>query len=196
MRNKKKAAPFFLRRSFVVPAILVLVLLIAGGSWVWQSRHAQNKTSQSADSDKPRPVGAVDYGPPSPHDNDDIEARKGNPEKSPDTLDGFGNSSNTAGSLAVTVTRADVDTPGKTLQVGALAEGATSGTCLLKLTKGSEVVTKTSPFEADVNSYSCTIFTIPFSDIPSSGEWQVSVTVQADGKQGTGSWPAKVMISK
>lgn len=193
MRNKKKASPFFLRRSFVVPAIFVL--LIAGGFWAWQSQNA-GKTSPSADSNKPRPVGSVDYGPAGPHDNDDIEARKDNPEKSPDTLDGFGNSSNTSGSLAVTVTRADVDTSGKTLQVGALAEGATSGTCLLKVTKGSEVITKTSPFGADVNSYSCTIFTVPLSDFPSSGEWQVSVTVQAEGKQGTGSWPTKVMISK
>lgn len=79
-----------------------------------------------------------------------------------------------------------------TLQIRTLIEKVTStGTCELKLTKGSSVVTKISSIQALASSSTCQGFDIPMTEL-TQGEWTAELTVTSEGLSGTTSRSIKV----
>ncbi|HYH74975.1 MAG TPA: hypothetical protein VD735_03360 [Candidatus Saccharimonadales bacterium] len=185
----------FFKRPIIIGAAILLLLVTAGGVYAFKQQQANDQVASRESDEGPREVGDVDYGPADERDNDASDKAKDNPTNAPDTLDGF--PADTSGNVSVLVSRADADNTAKTLQVGTIVEGATAGTCQLKLTKSGQAdVVRTATIVAENNTSSCEIFTVPYGDIPASGDWQVDVTVLVNGKTASGDWPDKVAIVK
>lgn len=60
----------------------------------------------------------------------------------------------------------------------------TSGTCNLKMSLGSQVIEQSAPIFADPSTSSCQGFDVPLSELSTSGTWQITVQVSANGKTG------------
>lgn len=59
-----------------------------------------------------------------------------------------------------------------------------SGTCNLTMTSGSSTFTKAAEIATSASTSTCQGFDIPLSEL-SSGSWQISIKISADGKTGT-----------
>lgn len=72
-----------------------------------------------------------------------------------------------------------------TLQIRTLIENVSSnGTCALKLTKGSSVVSRSAGIQALSSSSTCKGFDIPVSDL-STGQWLVTLTITIGAEKAT-----------
>jgi cytoskeletal protein RodZ len=169
--------------------VLALVVLLAAGAGLWLYKHRsadQAKTDQGI-----KPQNTVDYSPGTDQDNQATDQNKGSSDPK-DTLDDSANNSNntpTPGNFTVTITGANPDPNARVVRVSTLVQGVTSGTCVVSLTKtGQTTVTATNQVTVQNNSYVCPNFVIPYDQIPTSGQWNVSVTVTNNNKTVTGQW--------
>ena len=81
-----------------------------------------------------------------------------------------------AGSIEVSIPYADPT------RLTVLIDAVVSGTCTLKITKGSETITDSAPIQAGPNSSTCQGFNYRAL---SSGEWTASVTVNTSSANGS-----------
>lgn len=194
------------KKPYLVAALLV-VLIGAGVFGFVKYRDHKNNTI--------RPENSVDYSAAKKSDNKSNENRKSsNGSSSSDSS----SSSTTAGkdtnntattqptldspattpSFSVTVTGANADDANHVLRVSTLVNGVTSGTCKLTVSKsGQTSVTAENQVAQTTNTYTCPNFTIPYSQFPSGGSWNVSVSVTNNNKTVTGNWAGgSVTINK
>lgn len=95
-----------------------------------------------------------------------------------------GSSENNTKGVNVTISHLSQDEV--TVYVRAFVEGATGGTCTLKLEKGGySSVQKTAPIAAIGETFTCQGFNIAKSDIPAKGTWSVKVSFAGNNKTGT-----------
>ena len=68
------------------------------------------------------------------------------------------------------------------LHIGDTVTGTTSGACSLTASKSGEapVTLATSNVKSDVNEYDCGAFNVPFTSFPSTGTWQVMLSVTSN----------------
>lgn len=194
-KNKKTSR----RRLLVLASVLFVILCTAGALFVWQKNKSDNNQNTNGQSNSDiRPQNTVDYSPAEESDNKDVEDAKSNPSKVPTTIDN--QTSNPSGQVefSVTVTGANPDNTNKLVRVSSLVNGVTSGTCVVTFNKaGQSKVTATNQVELQNNSYVCPNFSIPFSQFPAGGEWDVSLAVTNNGKTVNAPWQGgSVTINK
>ena len=172
-------------RKLLLPLALGALILAAGFFII---RNHNNTPASSSTSSNTLPTVApkkIDNSPARPSDNTANETRKSSSSDSP-TLN---NSGATSGNLSVTISNARVitDSSGdKFVHVGNLVNGASSGTCTLTATKtGQPKVTDTGTVQLDGNTYDCGVFNTPTSKFPSSGTWNLTLTVTSGSSSGS-----------
>lgn len=83
----------------------------------------------------------------------------------------------------LTITAANQN--GSLLQIRTLIDSVTaSGTCTLKITKGSAVVTKTAAVQALASGSTCMGFDVPLSEL-SAGSWNINVLFDSTNAKGS-----------
>ena len=170
--NKK---PNRKRRLLVLGAVLLLIIAAGVGAWALQ-RDTSPKTGKTVSG------GTVDLSAASEEDNEANDTRKSSsdPEKTLNT-----NSSEETVPFATTI-NANVITDSndmRIIHVGTLVNGITSGTCTLTLTQGQQSRTRTANVQLNSNNYDCGVFNIAANELPSSGEWKLTLTVSNNGKE-------------
>jgi hypothetical protein len=80
------------------------------------------------------------------------------------------------------------------LHIGTLVSGTSSGTCSLSASQSGQSTLQlaTSNVEQNVNSYDCGVFNIPSSTFPTSGNWQLKLTVDSNNVTSYGAYPIDV----
>jgi len=74
------------------------------------------------------------------------------------------------------VTLSFVEQQDSNIVARAFAESDSSGSCELKLTKGSQTIVKTSESSLQTSYYQCSGFEFSINDMPSDGLWTAAVT--------------------
>jgi len=69
------------------------------------------------------------------------------------------------------------DQEGSVVRIRALIEGSTSGTCGIELSQGNNKITRQAPYTAQASYVICQGFDIPVSEFPSSGTWNIRLTI-------------------
>jgi hypothetical protein len=184
MPKKTTKKPSVIRRRWLKYAMPVLAVLIVGlGGYALF--HKSPEPNQPASPVSPN--SHIDYSPATKADNAPNNTRKSSSTPAT-TLNNYQPPANT-GSYSVTITRAGLDNTKQNLQAAAIVRGVTDGTCSLNIHKqGQATVTRSVPLSFEVNSYACPAITIPVSEFPVSGAWDVSMTVVSDGQSVTSDW--------
>lgn len=186
MVNKQKSAKSKRRPLFLLLA-LIIVLVLSGSAYALY-RHNNQQTSSATTTAKTssgRPVNSVNYAPSSKSDNVANNQRKASSTPA-DTLDN-GPTTTTNSSLSAQIVSASANNGN--IHIGTMVSGATSGTCKITATQGHTTVTLASaPVKLDVNSYDCggSAINVSTSQLnPSTGTWQLKLTVTAGSSQAT-----------
>lgn len=180
LKQKSKA-----KRSVL---LLVSILLIAGIFYGVFARFTGNWPFTTPPSNKTNGQD-INYSPPTNDQKTEGERIK---ERSVDQSNNETATPPTANqkkNTPITITAANQNN-GK-FQVRFLIQSLDEGTCVLRLTKDSDSVTKTSPTQALPSSTTCQGFDIPLTEL-SRGEWVYTMTFT--GKSYTGSVSNKVTI--
>ena len=149
----------------------------------WHSHRSSNTTVPDTGQSSRK----IDYSPATKADNASNNDRKGSSNPST-TLNNYQPPANT-GSFSVTITRAGVNSSAQSLQVASIVNGITDGVCTLNVHKdGEPVITRAENVALQVNSYVCPVISVPLSDFPGKGNWNVSMTVESNGKTITADW--------
>lgn len=131
----------------------------------------------------------IDYSPGTKADNESNNSRKSSSSPT-STLDNPTSSPNT-GNFSVTITRASLDSSQQNLQIATLVNGITTGTCNLKVAQsGQATLTRSEDLILQVNAYVCPVINIPLSSFPNRGKWDVSMSVESNGKTVSSDWSA------
>ena len=174
--NNKRLAKF---RPW--PSAIILVILAAGGFYSYvKLEHVRVPLINANDS-------SVTYSPPASSDNDENNARKGSSSPS-STLDSGSTAPTQTPSFTVQIISSTV--ADKNVHVGTMVAGVTEGTCSLTATHPGQSTLQlgTSTVKLDVNSYDCGVFNMPTSTFPSSGQWDLTLTVtKSDGSSSSAS---------
>ncbi len=89
--------------------------------------------------------------------------------------------------VTLAITRASV--VGNSLEVGTIINGASSGTCTLSASQsGQATLVRTDKVVTQNNSYVCPVFSIPVSQFPDRGNWNVSVKLIVNGSSYSAKW--------
>ncbi len=180
-KTKISKTPFILVSAAVLLGVCVSIFLIFNKP----DTSRQSDTSSTA----PRSVNNVDYSAPSEDEKDMAGQQKEEIIKNQDAP-------RTEDTLRVTLVRANQTQAGQPLNIRTLVQGATSGTCLVTLTKsGATTVVKEFPITFEATSASCTGANIPASDFQESGEWSLEIVAKNSSSQSS---PVKssVIINK
>lgn len=161
-------------KKFIIVSVVMLGLFGAGYYWYMGQQYPQDQDTSSDN---------IDYdGPSQEVINAGNEAKSKTVEndqesKSEQTAKDSSNDPTTTNNSAFTldVSAAPTDTG---LRVGSIISGLhSSGTCKLTLTKGSQVITKSSGVQPLTQYTSCEGFDVSLS----SGTWSVTLRVTVDG---------------
>jgi cytoskeletal protein RodZ len=190
VQNRKKKSFFSLKK--LISAIIIV--LIIGAGFYYVSNHNKNKTTAVAGSTNTNASlvkhSSQPYPAPTTQDTAANDARKADPSSAATTLDNGSTattSTTSPSSVSVLVTRASVVSGA--LEVGTQVSGATAGTCTLTATQsGASPVTKSNAVVAQNNAYVCPVFSLPTSDFPNQGSWDVSVSVNDNGSTASNDW--------
>lgn len=171
MARKKDRLPN--QSKYLLWLVLLAVILALMGVNLFLRHEKTIKAAHKGISSTAKSENSINYSPSSPQDNAPNNARKSS--KSPtETL--TANPDASSASLSIKITNASVNDTN--LHVGTLVGGANSGTCTLTANKtGHQTTLATSSIKQDVNSYDCGVFNVSTSAFPSSGSWQLVLTV-------------------
>lgn len=162
------------KKSFVIAAVIAVILV---GALVFLVR--QRNTPSAADTSQPKGQeveNKINYNPPTEEEKKQAAAQKeeiiNNIENPPVAAD-----------LTVSIVRATQADKGATLNIRALVSGATSGTCLVKLTRDDQAsIEKSFPITFEATNSMCKGADIAASEFGAGGDWQLSITAQSGGK--------------
>jgi len=171
-----KIKPTSSTKKYILISILAAVLIGAGAYAYYV--YSQNTSSPSSPN-------TTNYQPAT---NDQQKAGEDTKKQTVDSDTSKGNQSDngstpTKDTIAVSITSAIQN--GTAVNIRSLIETVTSsGSCTLKLSKGSNVVTKTSGIQALATSSTCKGFDVPTSEM-TKGTWKATLAVTIDGKTGS-----------
>ncbi len=121
---------------------------------------------------QPAPPNTVNYSPPTSNETDDptIDSIKTSGEVTPTPT--------ASSSIYLIITGAGQNPTDRSIYVGTMAQGATSGTCNLQLIQnGLEVYTTQVALIRQNNLYACDGFVIDIANIPAPGDLTADVTL-------------------
>jgi len=164
-KNKlKKLTPAF--KLLIIIVVIVIVIIIALCSYfIWQYKFNQSKPVNNTGINQ-----TIDLNPPTTDQKAAGETQK--TETNNPTNNDLG--------VSITSINSSVDP----IQIRSVISGAVSnnGTCTLSLTKNSTTITKTAETYAMPSSSICNGFDISKNEL-SSGEWQIILAVNIEGKE-------------
>jgi hypothetical protein len=162
-------------------AAIVVILLIAGSFAYYYSR--SSKTTPNVNITITKNKAAFSQSA----ENTENNTRKDNPANAAQTLDNGPTKPSESSNISATITR--VDTVGSSLEIGSLINGATSGECTLEISQDNQsTITSTESIVSENNTYNCPVFTIPLSEFPDKGSWDVSIVVDSGNSVETATW--------
>lgn len=170
------------RRRYLWPLLAVVIasVLVAGLYLIF------HKTSGSATSSTS--VSKVNLSRATPAYNSTNNDRKGSSTPST-TLDNGSSSKPAVSQTTFTAKIVSANVANGSLHVGTLVSGTTTGDCSLTATKigQPELQLGSSTVKQDMNAFDCGVFNIPTSKFPTSGSWQILLTVTSNGASSTDS---------
>ena len=189
IKNKNNRLP-------LVSAAIVAVLLIGGGLAYWQrdtigswfGQPSENTTSDDSSSDSADSDSADN--PDSDMPSTDSDGTSSNSNSS----DESSSSPDSDGTRQVTVIINDASQYDSNVEVRSYVEGIveTSGTCTITFTKGSQSFARTTEPLTNPNYTTCAAISVPVSDFPSKGTWQVTVDYLSAQYKGSASTHVEV----
>lgn len=168
------------KKAIIITIVVIILLGAAGAAGYFYMVDAQQRSASTPETSNTTSL--------EPATRDQIEA--GNTSKQ-QTVDGEtkpsqSNSDKPAGggpTISVSITAANQN--GSVVNIRALInELINSGTCSLKLTKGSSVITKTAAVQALASTATCQGFDIATSELP-AGTWHMVLTVSSGDRSGS-----------
>jgi hypothetical protein len=169
-------------RKKLILITALLLILAGGGAYAWLSR-AEDKPTASTEAPKTTGKdGSTKLAPATEEEKKETDAYKAELGKNEDTP---ATPSSASSSVTPTITYAgqyDSSVEAAAFVSGIYEDG---GTCTLTLTKGSTSVTRQTAASKDATVTRCVNFAIPRSEIPSNGEWTVSVSYKSATHSGT-----------
>lgn len=186
LRMKIKSKKNSKAKRLLLVVLVLAAVLLAGSAAVYSATGSLFGWTPFAKSSNTTDNGGVNYASPS-----DDEKRAGEMIKSESQSKESSDSTQSAPDgqvipIALTITAANQN--GSLLQLRTLIDTVTSsGSCTLKMTKGSTSVTKSVGVQALASASTCKGFDIPVSEL-SAGSWTASVhfensTVKGDAAQ-------------
>ena len=130
-----------------------------------------------------RPTTTIEYKPDPPSTQPTI------PDKDP----GLVKPLPSLGAAGVTITR--INQTASTLQIRALIDGVTSGTCSAVLTQNTVSISQTSPISLQANQHGCGSLDIALSRFSQSGTWSLALTVVSDSGENLATAEESVIIT-
>lgn len=162
---------------------LAVILLLAGGVAfaMWESKDSENDAE----------ISQIDESLRHDEDGDDRSQldKTSSDDSSGETTDDNGerevSSPEYRDNLQIEqpqITRAEQS--GDDLRIAAIFSSRSTGTCTLRLSKsGENTIEENTQIVPTPNYYACNGFTVPISELPSSGTWDVTVIHKLDGSK-------------
>ncbi|MFZ2125759.1 MAG: hypothetical protein WA087_04240 [Candidatus Saccharimonadales bacterium] len=164
--NRNCTKPLMITSGFIaliIIAILSYVLIFGGNFFGWTIKNTQNIYNTQN----------IDNNPPTTDQIKDGVNTKNNTQ-----------TNTTTNKSSISVTISAINQTSSILQIRAIADTLSdTGSCTLKLTKASAVVTKTASTQTLPSSMTCKGFDIPKTEL-SKGEWQITLTITAGSLSG------------
>ena len=170
--------------------LILLVLVIGASGFAWH-RHNDKKINLTPATSGIRSNNSIDYSPAKPSDNAATNQNKGSspPASTPPA------SSSAQSGPSITITGANKNTSvSYGIDVSALAQGVTSGTCTFNFSKadgGAIQKSYNETVQLSVNYYTCPKITV---SMPSGGDWFVSVVLTSGSQTATSKWAANPVV--
>ena len=137
---------------------------------------------------QPRPVNDVSYNPPTAQEEQQAQETKKQLLEQNQNVQPI-----PAGTINVSLSAATQDVPSGPLEVRAIIDGATTGTCTLSLSQNSNVKTFTANV-IDLGTYfSCEGFSIPVSSL-SAGKWNLALEVYNETAKGVANQEVSITL--
>jgi len=173
------------KRNIIIAALAVLLL---GGGAAFAYYHSQPSHKSTT-----RPVNSTSYAKPNPQDsnasnNNKTGSNSTTLNNTPSTTSKGATSPATTQTSNLSVKIVSLINNGSLVHVGTIVGGSTSGNCTLTGTKGTQTVNLGStPVVSSNNTTSCGVFNVPLSSFPSTGTWNLTVTLQNNGSSASDS---------
>lgn len=170
----------------LVTVTVVAACLVIGGVLIY--KHFNNPASVNTTSaSKVRPTNSVSYSAAPSADNNANNERKSSSSPAQTLNNGSVSQTSSSPTYSIQITNATVSN--NNLHVGDVVSGITSGSCTLTAsqTGQSTIQLATSSVHQDVNYYDCGVFNIATSTFPTSGSWNVTLTVIYNGESASNS---------
>ena len=127
---------------------------------------------------QPRPVNDISYDPPTEQEQQQAQDTKKQLLEQNQNVQPI-----PAGTINVSLSAATQDVPGGPLEVRAIIDGATTGTCTLSLGQNGNVKTFTANVVNLGTYYSCEGFSVPVASL-GAGNWQLELLVANQSAKG------------
>jgi hypothetical protein len=170
-RNNASKLPFFKRRKVIVSLIILIVLAIGAGLWVYGNRD-QTKVGKTSSG------GYVNLGPATKAERKEAENHKKNLGEDSDSDNKQTTTSSGKRQVTPVITSIDKSSVRGFIQ-GIIEDG---GTCTVTLTQGSKTVTKTSTGVADASYTTCS--TIELEGAITPGSWKAVLSYSSGAAEG------------
>ncbi len=153
---------------------ILFILLLIGAYYTYH--HYSKKTVAN----HPPSSTKAEFTPAPAADNNPNNARK-NSNTPAATLNNNGSQTTNSNSFSVSINPV---VSSSNVHIGTLVNGVTNGSCVLSASQEEKaaIQLRTSTVGANVNNYDCGIFNIPVSEFPSTGSWQLNLSVTSNGK--------------
>ena len=198
MPKKKKKSLFSSKSSnrylLKLVAILCLVIIVVVAIVLFVNwKHTNTSKLSSTSNSKPNTSISTDHinDTPAPSaDNNSSESAKS--FGTSNTKSGSSGSGSNSSSFSDQIVSANVSNGN--LHVGTAVYGTTSGNCTLTASQSSQATLTlgSSIVKQDVNYYDCGAFNIPTSTFPSSGVWELTLTVSVNDTNASNSTTVEI----
>lgn len=154
---------------------LIAAAVIIGGLWLWQRSLNQDQVAQTTTNEPGDTDSSMNLDPPTEAEKNATEQHKDELAKQQASSN---NSSNATNPAPVTPIITSAGQFSNNIEVSSFVPGIveSGGTCITKFTKGEQVVTKNTAALPDATTTRCPNLTIPKSEFPELGSWQVVVS--------------------
>ena len=178
-----KSKPTKSNKKLFVIIVAALLALGAVGGYAYY-KHAAKQTV------KVGTAATIDYSKAPKADNKASDDRKSSSTPTSTLNNGSSGTASTVPSGGFTVQLTGANVQSTNVHIGTLVNGTTSGSCALTATQTGQSTLQlgSSSVQQDVNSYDCGVFNVPTSEFPTSGSWQLSLTVTSGSAKNTGTY--------
>ncbi len=166
-------------RKILVAALVILVLAISLGAFVF-SKPSQQSSTQPGPSESSSESGKISYDPPTEQEKQAASDRK-------DEIVQEQSKPPVTGKRTVPPIIVDAGQYDQTIEVRAFVPGTVEndGQCTFSFTKDGATVTKQTPGIPDASTTRCTNLQVPRSEFPSTGSWVLEVSYDSSKTQGS-----------